>query len=253
MIARFIRSSIRIPGYLLMSLVYVMVLFIIRLIFGADRAKNHRLLLHYIRSVHRLMGIRVSIKGELPDEPSILMGNHRSYVDAVMIPAKHPVVFVGRVESKSWPIIGWGATLLGTIWVNRKDPSSRKQTRESVKDRLRDGFGIVIFPEGTTHIGPDLLEYRPSMFYISAEGGFPITPIAIEYKDPNIAWVGQSKFVPHAWKQFGVRHIDVKVSYGPTFRHTDGAEMLKKTRQWTENEALLLRTEWDTLNREESK
>ena len=236
-----------------MSLAYVVSLFIIRLIARADRHKKHRLLLHYIRNVHRLMGIRVSVKGELPDEPSILMGNHRSYVDAVMIPAKQPVVFVGRVESKSWPIIGWGASLLGTIWVNRKDPSSRKQTRESVKDRLRDGFGIVIFPEGTTHIGPDLLEYRPSMFYISAEGDFPITPIAIEYKDPNIAWVGQNKFVPHAWKHFGSRHIDVKVSYGPTMRNSDGGKLLETTREWTEKEALQLRAEWDTLNREEQK
>ena len=247
MIARFIRSSIRIPGFLMMSLVYVLLLIGIRILFGINRNRNHRLLLHYIRNVYRLMGIRVFTKGELPDEPSILMGNHRSYVDAVMVPAKQPVVFVGRSESKSWPIIGWGATLLETIWVNRKDPASRKQTRENVKQRLRDGFGIVIFPEGTTHIGPDLLEYRPSMFYISAEGGFPITPIAIEYKDPNIAWVGQSKFVPHAWKQFGARHIDVKVSYGETVRGTDGAELLQKSHAWTSKEVLALRKEWDDM------
>ena len=91
------------------------------------------------------------------------------------------------------------------------------------------------------------------MFYISAEGDFPITPIAIEYKDPNIAWVGQNKFVPHAWKHFGSRHIDVKVSYGPTMRNSDGGKLLETTREWTEKEALQLRAEWDTLNREEQK
>jgi 1-acyl-sn-glycerol-3-phosphate acyltransferase len=174
------------------------------------------------------------------------MGNHRSYVDAVLVPAKHPVVFVARSESKNWPIIGWGASLLGTIWVNRKDPSSRKNTRETVKDRLRNGLGIVIFPEGTTHIGPDLLEYRPGMFYISAEGGFPITPIALEYKDPNIAWVGQSKFIPHAWKHFGKRHIDIKVSIGKTLTGSDGGELLKAAHEWTEKEVLKLRNEWDS-------
>ena len=51
-----------------------------------------------------------------------------------------------------------------------------------------------------------------------------MTPIAIEYKDPNIAWVGQSMFVPHAWKQFGAKHIDVKVSYGPTYCLPDGVK-----------------------------
>lgn len=253
MIARFLRSSYRIPGFLLLSLVYTLVLGCVHLIFGKDRNRLHHLLLHFIRNVYRLMGIRVFVEGELPNEPSILMGNHRSYVDAVMVPAKHPVVFVGRVESKSWPIIGWGASLLGTIWVDRSSKESRKQTRESVKERLRNGYGIVIFPEGTTHIGPELLEYRPSMFYISAEGGFPVTPIAIEYKDPNIAWVGQSKFVPHAWKHFGARHIDVKVSYGPTSCLPDGGEMLEQTRNWTEQEVLRLRKEWDAQIQAESK
>jgi 1-acyl-sn-glycerol-3-phosphate acyltransferase len=253
MIARFLRSSYRIPGFLLMSLGYVAVLALVHIRYGNDRNRLHRLLLHYIRNVYRLMGIRVFVEGELPDEPSILMGNHRSYVDAVMVPAKNPVAFVGRIESKSWPIIGWGATLLGTIWVDRSSKESRKHTRDQVKQRLQDGFGIVIFPEGTTHKGPELLEYRPSMFYISAEGGFPVTPIAIEYKDPNIAWVGQSKFVPHAWKHFGAKTIDVKVSYGPTQCLSDGGAMLELTRAWTEREVLRLRREWDEQIKAETK
>ena len=246
MILRFLRSCIRIPGFLLMSWFYVLALLFLRLVWGKDLNRLHGVLLHYIRNVHRLMGIRVEVKGELPSEPSIYMGNHRSYVDAVLVPAKHPVVFVARSESKNWPIIGWGASLLGTIWVNRKDPSSRKNTREAVKDRLRNGLGIIIFPEGKTHIGPDVLEYRPGMFYISAKGSFPITPIALEYKDPSIAWVGQSKFIPHAWKHFGARHIDVKVSIGKTLTGSDGSELLKATWEWTEKEVLKLRNEWDS-------
>ena len=79
------------------------------------------------------------------------------------------------------------------------------------------------------------------------------SPIAIEYKDPNIAWVGQSKFVPHAWKQFGAKHIDVKVSYGPTYSLPDGGEMLEKTRAWTEKEVMRLRNEWDQQIAEERK
>ena len=108
MIARFLRSSYRIPGFLFLSLGYTLALGISQVLFGKDRNRIHRIMLRFFRDVYRLMGIRVFVEGELPEEPSILMGNHRSYVDAVMIPAKNPVVFVGRVESKSWPIIGWG-------------------------------------------------------------------------------------------------------------------------------------------------
>ena len=111
MIARFLRSTYRIPGFLCLSLIYTLKLGAMRMVFGADRKRIHDILIQFIHRVYALMGIRVFTQGELPEEPSILMGNHRSYVDAVMIPAKAPVVFVGRVESKSWPIIGWGATL----------------------------------------------------------------------------------------------------------------------------------------------
>ena len=73
MILRFIRSCIRIPGFLLMSWFYVLALLLIRLLKGHDLKQLHGVLLHYIRNVYRLMGIRVELQGKLPDEPSIYM------------------------------------------------------------------------------------------------------------------------------------------------------------------------------------
>lgn len=244
-IDRFVRSSYRIPGFLLFSLVHSARLARIVKRQPDDPQAVHAHLLRYFEVVHALMGIRVTVKGELPDEPSVFMGNHRSYVDAVLIPSKFPVTFVARSESQHWPIIGWGASLLGTIWVNRKDPNSRRTTRDRVRERLDAGRGIVIFPEGTTHTGPELLAYRPSMFYICADGGFPITPVAIEYKDPSIAWVGDDWFIPHAWKHFGKRHIDVSVTFGPTQRFNDGGEALTAVRDWTAKTVAHLREAYD--------
>lgn len=244
-IARFARSCYRIPGFLFYSLYKS-----IRLAWAVKRNRHqpevaHSELLKYIRGVHRLMGIHVTVQGELPDEPSVFMGNHRSYVDAVLIPSRYPVTYVARSESQHWPIIGWGASLLGTIWVNRKDPDSRKATRESVKERLQQGNGIIIFPEGTTHKGPDLLPYRPSMFYICAEGGFPITPVAIEYRDPDIAWVGKEWFIPHAWKHFGKRRIEVAVTFGETKRFSEGGEAQREVHAWTSKTVARLRAAYD--------
>ncbi len=244
-IDRFVRSSYRIPGFLIYSAYKSGQLARTVRRRPGDAEAVHAVLLDFIKGVHRLMGIEVTFEGELPDEPSVFMGNHRSYVDAVLIPAKFPVTFVARSESQHWPIIGRGASMLGTIWVNRKDPDSRKATREKVRQKLEAGSGIVIFPEGTTHTGPDLLTYRPSMFYICAEGGFPITPVAIEYKDPRIAWVGNDWFIPHAWKHFGRRRIEVRVVFGQTQRHTDGGEALESVRSWTEKTVASLREAYD--------
>ena len=246
MIFRFLRSSYRIPGFLMLCSYYGLGMVRVKLKTGQDPRAMHDLFLKFVSSVHRLMGIRVIQEGELPEEASILMGNHRSYVDAILIPAKRPVAFVARIESRSWPIIGWSANTLYTIWVDRKSKESRKDTREQVKQRLKEGFGIVIFPEGTTHKGPELLEYRPSMFYISAEGGFPITPIAIEYRDADIAWVDQQMFIPHAWKHFTKKHMDIRVSIGKTIRGTDGQALLDEAHHWTQQEVYRLRKLWDS-------
>ena len=84
------------------------------------------------------------------------------------------------------------------------------------------------------------------MFYISAEGGFPITPIAIEYRDPDFAWVNKQMFIPHAWKHFGKKHIDVRVSIGETISGTDGQVLLNEAHAWTQKEVIRLRALWDS-------
>lgn len=245
MILRFLRASYRIPAFFFLTLVYTARLRKAHKQSHHDPWAAHAVFLAFIQAVRKLMGIRVRAEGQLPEGPSLIMGNHRSYVDVVLIPSKHPVAFVARSESKHWPIIGPGASALHTIWVNRKDRESRRETREAVRRRLQDGMGIVLFPEGTTYIGPELGPYRPSMFVIAAEAGIPITPVAIEYQDPTIAWVGDDWFIPHAWKHFGKRYIDVTVRYGETFRGTDPDAMRQNLRDWTQQQVWDIRNGYD--------
>jgi 1-acyl-sn-glycerol-3-phosphate acyltransferase len=251
-----LRSLFRIFLFLKLSLAttaYLLIGLAARRIAGKtnleDRAWIHTHFVKFVRRVHRIMGMRISWEGQLPDEPAVLMGNHRSYMDGILFPVGFPVVFVARKETKSWPIIGWGATLIGTIWVDRKSKESRTATRKTVRNRLAEGMGIVIFPEGTTHRGPDLLEYRPGMFYTCAEEGFPIVPVALEYGDPDIAWVGNSWFIPHAFHHLGAKHLDVAVRFGNPI-HLDDAEQLRKhVRDWTSKTCLELRAQLDATRR----
>ena len=194
---------------------------------------------------HCIMGMRIQWEGNLPQQAAVIMGNHRSYADAILFPVQLPVAFVARKESKSWPIIGWGATVIGTIWVDRKDKNSRRATRAAVRERLSEGTTVILFPEGTTHLGPDLLEYRPGMFYTCAEEGFAVVPVALEYRDPNIAWVGNTWFIPHAFRHFGTRHIDVAVRFGEPMTASDGETLRTQVRDWTAKHCLDLRNRFD--------
>lgn len=246
------RAFVRILLFLTLSLFTIgrlLLAFVIFRIQGQSEANKrafiHRRFVAFVKHVQRIMGVRIQWEGQFPSEPAVLMGNHRSYVDAILFPVGFPVVYVGRVESKSWPIIGWGASLLGTIWVDRKSKDSRRATRAAVRNRLQEGMGIVIFPEGTTYKGPELLEYRPGMFYTCAEEGFPIVPVALEYRDPNIAWVDQAWFVPHAFHHFGAKHIDVAVRIGEAVTMTDAEALRAHVHGWTEAQVLDLRSRFD--------
>ena len=211
----------------------------------AGRSVAHLFFNLFLKGVHILSGLEVHWHGAPPSTPHVMMGNHRSYVDAVVLPVSFPVVFVARHETKYWPIVGWGASLLGTIWVKRDKKESRRATRAALKERLSDGYGVVLFPEGTTSVGPELLPYHKGMFYTCAENGFPIAPAAIEFKDPSIAWVNAEWFIPHALKHFGKRRIVVHVSFGPSFSGKDAEILLEEVRNWTQNEVFKLRRKID--------
>lgn len=247
-----VRAFVRILLFLTLSLFTIgrlLLAFVIFRIQGQSEANKrafiHRRFVAFVKQVQGIMGVRIQWEGQFPSEPAVLMGNHRSYVDAILFPVGFPVVYVGRVESKSWPIIGWGASLLGTIWVDRKSKDSRRATRAAVRNRLQEGMGIVIFPEGTTYKGPELLEYRPGMFYTCAEEGFPIVPVALEYRDPNIAWVDQAWFIPHAFHHFGAKHIDVAVRIGEAVTMTDAEALRAHVHGWTEAQVVELRSRFD--------
>jgi 1-acyl-sn-glycerol-3-phosphate acyltransferase len=194
------------------------------------------------------LGVRLEVRGELPNHASILVPNHRSYVDVALLPSPHPMVFVAKAEVRKWPMIGFGANLLRTIWVDRSSVESRRNTRAEVKKRIENDLAVVIFPEGTTHVGPDILPYKMGMFKMCADGGFPMTPIAMEYRNSDIAWVGDDLFIPHFIRVFGRRYIDIKVRFGPVMRGNDAEDLHKRVTEWTAKNLLEMRAEWDAMS-----
>ena len=242
------RATLRFILLAIWSISYLVLLIIVAVISKLTLRNNkarmalaHSFFNSFIRGLHIIAGIRLHWHGKSPKKAHVIMGNHRSYVDAVVLPVSFPAVFVARHETKSWPLIGIGATLLGTIWVMRDKKESRRATRVAVKERLEDGLGVIIFPEGTTGPGPDLLPFHKGMFYTCAENGFPIAPVAIEFENDDLNWVNKEWFIPHAFRNFGNRRNNIHVSFGPSFSGNDAEKLLDDVRNWTQNESYRLR------------
>ena len=243
-VVRFLRSCRRLFGFSFATVGVVVSALVCRL-FGAQHPVIYRHYLWYCRTMQWLSGIRVTVEGELPDHACVLVANHRSYIDSIMVPSPHPLAFVAKHEVKSWPFIGWGGTAMRTLWVKRSDAESRRETRREVQRRIESGMSIIIFPEGTTHRGPELLEYRMGMFKMCADGGFPIFPIAMEYRHPEVAWVSEDLFIPHAFKIFGRRHVDVALRFGEVQHGDDPVELRERIVEWTTKNVREMRANWD--------
>lgn len=134
-----------------------------------------------------ILQIKVSEEGFQPEQAAVIMSNHRSYLDVVNLHSRTPVVFVAKHAVRRWPIIGWGGDRMKTIWVNRDSANSRKRTRSKIKKRLDEKLSDIVFPEGTTDIGPEVLDFKPGIFHAVAGSDIPIVPVAIEYKNQNMA------------------------------------------------------------------
>src|SRR5437588_3737433 len=79
--------------------------------------------------------------------------NHISWLDIFLIDATFPATFVAKAEIRSWPVVGWLCTLVGTLYIERGKRAAARNARETIAGELARGTLIAICPEGTTTFG----------------------------------------------------------------------------------------------------
>lgn len=179
----------------------------------------------------KVFGVKTVLHGEKP-EVGLMMSNHQSYIDIWIIPKYAITVFVAKAEVKKMPLVGWGASAVNTVYVDRSSKDSRKRTKDEIATRLKNGRSVIIFPEGTTGDGNGLLPLKPGMFFTAAEEGFPIIPVAIFYENPDLAWVGDDNMGAHFFRNFSKWSTTAHVIFGEPMTGNDGEELLERVRDW---------------------
>lgn len=222
-------------GYTLLRIVQILTQ---SLVLGVDQRRSMRVRRSWARWLLPRLGVKIETAGDPPDFPCILMANHRSYLDPIVLICDVPGFPVSKAEVAGWPIIGYGAKLTGVLFLRRESARSRKATLGGIAEKVREGFPVILFPEGTTHARPATLELRRGGFQLAVQGGFPIVPAAIEYTTPKDYWIDDDTFLAHFFRRFGERRMRVSVRYGPPL-HGDDAQILReKTKEWIDNQLL---------------
>jgi 1-acyl-sn-glycerol-3-phosphate acyltransferase len=133
----------------------------------------------------RLSGMRLVVHGDERrlDQGVLVVGNHISWIDIYVINAWRPTPFVSKAEVRDWPIVGWLAYRLGTVFVQREKRKDALRTMHEMAARLQAGEVMCVFPEGTTSDGVSLLPFHANLFQAAVSAGCPVQPICLLYED----------------------------------------------------------------------
>ncbi|MDD3722436.1 MAG: lysophospholipid acyltransferase family protein [Lutibacter sp.] len=201
-----------------------------------------------IRVLHPILGSKITVYGKEPVESGLIVSNHRSYFDPIVILKNILASPIGKKEVASWPLIGNGCKTTGVIFVNRENKANRAQTLKDINSVLENGFSIYNTPEGTTHIKPTTINFKPGAFNIAATLGVPVMPVAIDYKNMDDAWVGSDTFVPHFLKCFSKWRTEIKVSYLEPIFSNNVEELISLSKNQIDLELIRFRKDWESMD-----
>jgi 1-acyl-sn-glycerol-3-phosphate acyltransferase len=136
---------------------------------------------HVSRRILGIFKTQIKTSGSIP-KSGLLVSNHLSYVDILVIASITPAVFVAKHEVKGWPVFGFFARLAGTVFVDRARRTRVGQTTGEIETALNEGALVVLFPEGTSSNGETVLPFKSSLLEPAARQTHALFASHIQYQ-----------------------------------------------------------------------
>lgn len=168
--------------------------------------------LGWFRGLARILGLKIEVWGEPAPGPVLIVSNHISWLDVVVLGAQAPVTFVAKNEVAGWPLLGFLARRSGTLFVARSSLRATAGLVRAVAGRLDLGEQVVVFPEGTTTAGETVLLFSSAVFQAVSGTGAPIQPVALRYLGEAVRqapFIGDDAFLPHLMRVLGLDSVSV--------------------------------------------
>lgn len=178
------------------------------------------------RQILGSLGIHRAVIGTPPTQ-GLVVANHLSYLDILILSAAAPCAFVSKMEIGSWPFFGMSARLAGTIFLNRESRASAEKVAEIMGRRFKHAVPVLLFPEGTSTDGAEVLRFHSRLIDPATATGTPITAAALSYQieggipERELCWYGDASFLPHLWRTLKTRGFSTRVEFCPTAVYSD--------------------------------
>ena len=136
----------------------------------------------------RLSGMTIKVRGREhldPDQTYVFIANHRSYLDTATVFAYtgRRLGLLGKKELLKVPILGYGMGYVNIMAIDRSNRERALETVEAATDRIRSGRSFAVFAEGTRAKPGEFLPFKKGAFYMAAQAGVSIVPVAIKNTD----------------------------------------------------------------------
>jgi 1-acyl-sn-glycerol-3-phosphate acyltransferase len=182
--------------------------FILLLVFPwLKTEQRHRSIRHWCKQLLGIFQMRLTVIGaeRLEDTHYLMSANHISWIDIHVINAFKPHYFVAKSEVASWPIFGWMAKQLGTLFIERGKSNSIRNMVQTIAGQLSQK-AICIFPEGTSTDGKQVAPFKSNLFEAAITAEAPVYALAIQYFDLNTgkkttapAFIGDMGLLDSIW------------------------------------------------------
>lgn len=163
--------------------------------------------------------------------PLLLVSNHASWLDILILGSRMPLSFVAKTEVAEWPVFGLFAKLQRSVFVDRARRGDAGRAASEMAARMSAGDAIVLFAEGTTSDGNRVLPFRSALIgaarHALGDDGAAVTvqPVALAYVGRHglplgrtgrrlIAWPGDVELLPHLLDLVRAGPVEVAVAWG---------------------------------------
>lgn len=214
----------------------IVVAFLIYLFTGSRRRSLAVAKRIWAPSVLGLLGARLEVQGlDRFDfsQAHLVVANHESLVDIPVLFAALPtrLRFLTKEELKKIPLLGWYATAMGMVYIDRHDAERAARSIDRVAELLDESESLVAFPEGTRSRTGEVQPFKTGAFVAAIKAGVPVIPVAIS---------GAARVLPPDGLRF--RPGEIRVSIGnPISTKSSGLEERRRLADEVRREIVELR------------
>ena len=176
----------------------------------------------WARGLSRFFGMRVRVEGEPPRGRFFLVANHVSYVDIVLLASHLDIAFVAKSDLRAWPALGRIFEAADTIFIDRSRKRDVVRVMNLVGREVDRGLGVLLFPEGTSGKGDELLPFKPSLLEFACTRDLPVHWATLHYRTPAtelpasqaVCWWGDEGIVPHFKRLIVLPYFEAVIRFG---------------------------------------